>query len=99
VLSIDVIDPGQIPESARLVAMDRKRRLPSSDQMTWRRYMQWRHDHEVGTVDPITGKLERRSVAYIASIYGVSVQAVYLGLSRARELTEGITNAARSSAG
>jgi hypothetical protein len=86
-------------ESARLVSRERLQRVPRRDQMTRRRHIQWLFEHEVGSFDPITRKFEPRSVGYLAEFYGVTERAVRKGLASARELTEGITNAARSSAG
>ncbi len=68
----------------------------SPDQIRARRNEDWRLDHEVGRVDPESGRPRPRPIWLIAALSGVSERTVQLGIAEGRRLHEEVTRAIAS---
>jgi hypothetical protein len=63
----------------------KKTRRRLSPELLAHRNEDWRISHDVGQIDPATGRLVRRPVAMIAVLEGVAERTVRHGIASARK--------------
>jgi hypothetical protein len=65
---------------------------PTAAQMDRWREEHWRHQHDDGYIDPVTGELIRLSVRCIAALWRVPPTSVQDGIRRARNVREALAS-------